>query len=367
MQKWHDEILFDFTNPCIQKHFTENALFFDIETTGFSAARTSLYLIGCAARKKDLLIINQFFAETPEEEADVLLAFLDYLKSFDTIITFNGIGFDIPYLKAKCKTFELMDPFDSYTYLDIYKYVSKFKFLLQLPNIKQKTIEGFMGLDRDDLYNGGELIDVYHSYVKTSDEESLFLLKQHNYEDVLGMPSLLPILSYTELLNGNFTVTSIDANQYINYSGLSCKELIFTLKNEFAVPKHISCIYEDFFLMSDGYETKLNIRLFEGELRYFYPNYKDYFYLPDEDIAIHKNIAASIDKEHRKKATAGTCYTRKYAIFLPQHKQIAAPAFRAMYRDKKTYFELSEEFLNSADLQKEYVLHILEYISRQKK
>lgn len=36
MIHWQDKITFDFTNQEIASHFTEDALFFDIETTGFS-------------------------------------------------------------------------------------------------------------------------------------------------------------------------------------------------------------------------------------------------------------------------------------------------------------------------------------------
>ena len=66
MKHWHEEMPFTADNSLAELIFTENSLFFDIETTGFSAARTSLYLIGCAARKENLLIVDQFFAETRE-------------------------------------------------------------------------------------------------------------------------------------------------------------------------------------------------------------------------------------------------------------------------------------------------------------
>ena len=50
--------------------FTSSSVFFDIETTGFSPAHTSLYLIGCAYHIEQMLYIKQFFAETPEEEKE---------------------------------------------------------------------------------------------------------------------------------------------------------------------------------------------------------------------------------------------------------------------------------------------------------
>lgn len=60
MKHWHEEMPFTLNDSLTEQIFTEKSLFFDIETTGFSAARTSLYLIGCAARKKNLLIVDQF-------------------------------------------------------------------------------------------------------------------------------------------------------------------------------------------------------------------------------------------------------------------------------------------------------------------
>lgn len=166
--------------------------FFDIETTGFSPAHTSLYLIGCAYHIEQMLYIKQFFAETPEEEKEVLEQFLLLLDGFDTIITFNGIGFDIPYLKAKCNTYECNEHFADFTYVDIFKSISQIKHILQLPNYKQKTIEAFLGIGRDDLYSGGELIEIYHSYTKEPRPDKLEILLLHNYEDVLDMPALLP-------------------------------------------------------------------------------------------------------------------------------------------------------------------------------
>ena len=51
--------------------------------------------------------------------------------------------------------------------------------------------------------------------------------------------------------------------------------------------------------------------------KYFYPDYKNYSYLPDEDYAIHKSCAIYVDKAHRVPARPETCYTRKTGEFLP--------------------------------------------------
>ena len=93
-------------------------------------------------------------------------------------------------------------------------------------------------------------------------------------------------------------------------------------------------------------------------------NTKDYYYLPDEDRAIHKSIATYVDRAHRVQANAKNCYAWKCAIFLPQYEKRITPTFCIEAKDKKSYFELSEDFITSVDMQLEYVRHILQKMSK---
>jgi hypothetical protein len=191
MKHIHKEQLFIRKSQLLELLFDTSSIFFDIETTGFSPAHSSIYLIGCARRIGESVQIDQFFAETPADEKEVVSSFLDILKDCRTIISYNGIGFDIPFLKAKCDSYKLKEQFKDFNYLDIFKSVSKLKFLLKLPNYKQKTLESFLGLSREDRYSGGDLINVYQEYCKSPDPQKEELLLLHNYEDVLGMMDLL--------------------------------------------------------------------------------------------------------------------------------------------------------------------------------
>lgn len=366
MQIWTNTIPLDTNNKLIQQFFTEDTLFFDIETTGFSPAGTQLYLIGCARRCSDEMIIEQYFAETPNDEAAVLSCFLMLLEKYRTVITFNGSGFDIPYLKAKCHTLHLRETFSGKNYIDLFKAVSSLKFLLKLPNYKQKTIETFLGIGRKDMFDGGQLIEVYRDYVRHPSDEQMHLLKQHNYEDVLGMLDLLPVLSYSHLFKGEYAFLSVESNVYKDFNGQAQKELIFTLKNTLPIPRRVSYGYQEFYLTCDNSTTKLSVRLYDGTLKYFYEDYKNYYYLPEEDIAVHKNIAGSVDKAYKKKATAATCYVRKTSLFLPQYQTIAEPAFYKERKDKVSYFELSEDFIASEQLMQDYINHILTLMAKQK-
>ena len=345
--------------------FDEDSIFFDIETTGFSPAHSSIYLIGCVRRKDEKLYTDQFFAENPSEEKQIVTAFLELLKDYHTIISFNGIGFDIPFVKAKCDIMKIEENFKDYNYLDIFKSISELKFLLKLPNYKQKTIEAFLDISREDEFSGGELINVYHEYVKQPDEEKERLLLLHNYEDIIGMPELLPVLSYQELFHGQYAVKQTELGTYKAIDGTQQKELLITLKNDYLVPKRASFQWHEFYIIMKGDTTSIRIPIYKGELRYFYPNYKDYYYLPQEDMAIHKSVATFVDKGYRENAKASTCYTRKEGEFLPQYYTIMNPEFKKEYKDKISYFELTDDFCASDIMLRRYVDHILQQMLRR--
>lgn len=56
------------------------SLFFDIETTGFSPDTSHMYLIGCVFFQDNTWHYRQWFAENPDEEADVITAFFSFCK-----------------------------------------------------------------------------------------------------------------------------------------------------------------------------------------------------------------------------------------------------------------------------------------------
>lgn len=360
MKTIHKEIPYTAADELTNELFTEGSIFFDIETTGFSPAHTSLYLIGCARRAGSYLCIDQFFAEHKKEEKLILNAFLELLRPYDTIITFNGIGFDIPYLKAKCDTYELKEHFSDYTYVDIFKSVRQIRHLLNLTNYKQKTIEDFLKIERADTYSGGELINVYRSYVQKPQEDLLDLLLLHNYEDVLGMIDLLPILSYVHLFHGRFLSVTPAVNELTSYRNTLETELILELEPEFPLPQRFSYNQNGIYLTAHANVCRISIRLFTGELKYFFPNYKDYEYLPAEDRAIHKSVSSYVDKEFRVAAKAATCYTRHEGAFVPQFEDLITPSFRKEYKEKVSYFELTTDFLQSGELLQAYTKHILQ-------
>lgn len=367
MKNTHKEELYIRQSHLSDRLFDDSAIFFDIETTGFSPAHSVIYMIGCARKVGEKFCTDQFFAEEPSDEKAVICAFLEILTQYSTIISFNGIGFDIPFLKAKCDSYGISENLQDYQYLDIFKSVSELKFLLKLPNYKQKTIEDFLGYRRDDIFSGGELINVYHDYLKNHDEELEELLHLHNYEDIVGMMDLLPVLSYLEVFHGQYSVTETQMGSYRTVDGSEEKEFLITLKNDFSVPKRVSYQYHDFYLTMKNRTTNIRIPVYSGELKFFYSNYKDYYYLPEEDIAIHKSVATFVNKGYRERARAANCYNRKSGDFLPQYDSIMKPEFRKDYKDNDRYFEITEDFSASDVMLRRYVDHILKLMLTSKK
>ena len=84
-----------------QFYTSEDLLVFDIETTGFTAEHTALYLIGCAYYKNRQWNICQWFNQDGRSEADILEQFLSFAMNYKYVITYNGDGFDIPYITGK--------------------------------------------------------------------------------------------------------------------------------------------------------------------------------------------------------------------------------------------------------------------------
>jgi hypothetical protein len=281
------------------------------------------------------------------------------------LLSFNGISFDAPFLSARYAHYGMETALPHLGHYDIYKSIAPYKKILKLDNLKQKTLEKYLGIDRTDQYNGGELIGVYHSYVKHPDEETRSLLLQHNHDDVQGMIRLLPLFSYAELFNGNFRFESYEIYNYTTMNGTPAKELHIRFSMQCRLPKDFSAGYGSYYLKTSGGHFTLRIRIYEEELKYFYPNYKDYYYLPYEDEAIHKSVAFCVDKDYRIQAKAATCYSRKNGCFLPQQDEWVLPYFKSEYKDKHTYFELTDDFLNSPEHLTTYARHILDFLTKK--
>lgn len=344
----------------------ENALFLDIETTGFLASSSSIYLIGCAYFKDDNWNIKQFFADSLDEEESVLTSFFEFAKDFDFLIHYNGNTFDLPFISKKASLYNLSNPLESKSGLDIYKRINTYKNLLKLNDCKLKSIEIFLDINREDRFSGGELIQVYSDYLASHDYDLYHTLLLHNSDDMKGMLEILPILSYYDLFNEQLTASKVVANVYEDVNGFKRQELLINVQFPFTLPKPISFMGQGCHFKAEGNVGSLMVPIFEEELKYFYADYKDYYYLPLEDNALHKSIASFVDKDYREQAKASNCYTRKLGRYAPMWTVLTEPFFKREYESKDLFFELTDEKKHDRELFSKYVTHVINRIAFQK-
>lgn len=343
----------------------DDLVFFDIETTGFSPKNAMCYLIGAAFFQKGQLVITQWFADTPDSEAVLLQNFLTFLSDFQCIIHFNGDRFDIPFLRERCRLLEIdvsfVDFLTDCESIDIFRLAKSCHSLLVLDNYKQKTIEQFLGISRQDQYNGGELITVYKDYVISHDQTAEELLLLHNRDDIYGLYAIFPIVSYHRIYDGDFSIQTCEINETVDYEGTLLKELLLTGQLDTPFPTPVSIQKGICRIWLKEYTLRFQIPLFEGVLKLFYPDYKNYCYLPEEDCAIHKSVASYVDKNHREQAKAENCYTKVQGLFLPQYSS-TVPILKTAYSDSVFWTKLEESFLQQSDMQSAYIKEILKTV-----
>ncbi len=126
---------------------------FDIETTGLDP-RNGQAIMGALLTKEERGVrVRQFFADDEDEE-ELLSVYKEALSETDVLVSYNGNGFDFPYLKYRLKRHHIESPFAGTLSLDMFNVLNKYSNLRQvIPNLKQKTVEEYFGLrdSRDDI------------------------------------------------------------------------------------------------------------------------------------------------------------------------------------------------------------------------
>lgn len=300
------------------RNFTLSAdtLLFDIETTGLSADTSYLYLIGAVCLEDGVPTLLQWFCDEYSEEKKVLTSFRDFIKHYSFLVHYNGTGFDIPYLNKKFKRHCLSYVIDSEASLDIYKLLLPFKKHTSFPDFKQKTLESCAGFTREDTFSGGDLTEVYAAYAgkyrlasltgNTKEADALrHVMLLHNHDDLIGLLYLYHKTRLSDFFAGNLCPSVLRSEQGLLYT------FDFPL-----LPFPLRLVHNDCIFTVTEKETDLFLPFYQGDIKFFFKDYRNYYYLKYEDTAVHAGVAEWVDKEAKEKCKPATAYQKKNGTFL---------------------------------------------------
>ena len=359
----------------------EDALLYDIETTGLNPKASQLYLLGILLFHKENSELIQYFAESVLDEEEILEQFFQLCKTKRVLISFNGEGFDNRFVESMAKSYGKLPLHLNLKQLDLFKLIRKRKKFYGLESCSLKSCERFLGIHREDRCSGDELISVYREYLQDKCSEKRNMLLLHNREDIQNLPSLFSFLAYENIFQGNvhFQRAEIlvrdemkeknDNHQKDNslqikdleleerQNSRTSEKLCLRFSLPSSVPVPLTLTPKNFLLEIKETSLCLTVPLYQGELCYFFKDYKDYEFIPSEDRAVHKSLAAMYPKEMREKAKASTAYQKMKTSFLPVFQE-REKVFKKTYQDKNCFIPFKENTFESIN-PVEYLLSFL--------
>lgn len=172
----------------------EDLLFLDIETTGLSPG-TPLFLIGAlSATVKTDATLELFLARGIDEERAALISFLDLVEG-KTLVSFNGVNFDWPYITARALKLGLTVP-KPRAHFDLLPF-SRQIWKAQVPNCRLQTLEYYIcGRSREGDTPSSEIPRRYRQFAQMyagngRGADVITPIAYHNIWDVLTMADLL--------------------------------------------------------------------------------------------------------------------------------------------------------------------------------
>ena len=368
-------------SPAFGNVSLEDALLYDIETTGLNPKASQLYLLGILLFHKENSEFIQYFAESVRDEEEILEQFFQLCQTKKVLISFNGEGFDNRFIESMAKSYGKLPLHLHLKQLDLFKLIRKRKKFYGLESCSLKSCERFLGIYREDRCNGGELISVYREYLQDKDRKKKNSLLLHNREDIQNLPDLFSFLAYENIFQGNVHFQRVEllvrdeiikkncSNQTestleIEHSELeetknchTSDKLCLKFSLPSSVPVPLTLTPKNFLLEIKETSLCLTVPLYQGELCYFFKDYKDYEYIPSEDRVVHKSLAAMYPKEMREKAKASTAYQKMKTSFLPVFQE-KEKVFKKTYQDKQCFIPFKENTFESIN-PVEYLLSFL--------
>lgn len=172
----------------------DSIVYFDIETTGFDKVEDIIMLISIGwFTDKNSFHIKQYYADDISEEGEILREFNSDIVKFDAWCSYNGRAFDEPFIvRRMTKNFLSFNP--PVKHIDLYRLIRPYYKQLGMTRCNLKSVEHYVGIQREDKIDGGVSVQLYYKYLENKDEAIRSVIMLHNFEDVLNLPRLFKVV-----------------------------------------------------------------------------------------------------------------------------------------------------------------------------
>jgi len=162
----------------LYENFRDDALFFDIETTGLDAARNDVTTVSVTQSGETTTLVRG-----EDLTAEALRA---QFRDAPLVVSFNGKQFDVPFLEDNF-AISIDAP-----HLDLMYPCRRVDLTGGL-----KAIETEVGIDRDrpDL-SGRDAVRLWHRYARDGDDGALDTLVSYNREDTENLRNLADVVAH---------------------------------------------------------------------------------------------------------------------------------------------------------------------------
>ena len=161
----------------------------------------------------------------------------------------------------------------------------------------------------------------------------------------------------------NYSEINYQIHEYKDINNTACKELLFTAYTDScsnSCSNSCKILSYPYFVMIKDHNVKIRVPIYNISLKYFIPNYKEYFYIPSENICIPKALAGGMDKKQIKNATKETCYVSVMGEFIPSFSNPSFKLYKESASSAKNYIMLSD--LKTKEALKQYISVLLNNI-----
>ncbi len=164
--------------------------YLDIETTGLRMS--PLFLVGLMYTSGGSLVVDQLFARDYSEEEAVLGFLAECMPRFDILVTFNGITFDVPYIRERITVHRLAFA-PPPVHIDLLP-LARGVVGARTPNHRLQTLEAhFCKRKRVGDIDGADIPAAYHEFVRTHDAKDMANIVHHNRLDLVTMLQLVTV------------------------------------------------------------------------------------------------------------------------------------------------------------------------------